>query len=93
MDRELAFEDSAIAVILATRPGDLMTYGEVASEAGYPGAARAVGSLLRKVPDLPWWRIISSTGRLLPRLRQEQAELLRTEGHRIHNGRVAPDAD
>jgi methylated-DNA-protein-cysteine methyltransferase related protein len=88
VEETLPFEDAVIAVILATRPGDLMTYGEVASEAGYPGAARAVGTILRKVPNLPWWRIISSTGRLLPRLRQEQAELLRTEGHRIVKGRV-----
>ncbi len=88
MEETLPFEDAVIGVILATRPGDLMTYGEVASEAGYPGAARAVGTILRKVPNLPWWRIISSTGRLLPRLRQEQAELLRAEGHRIVKGRV-----
>jgi methylated-DNA-protein-cysteine methyltransferase related protein len=83
-----SFEDAVTAVIQATQPGDLMTYGEVASEAGFPGAARAVGTLLRKVPGLPWWRIISSTGRLLPRLQHQQAELLRTEGHRIVKGRV-----
>ncbi len=88
MEETISFEDAVTEVLRATQPGDLMTYGEVASEAGYPGAARAVGTLLRRVPGLPWWRIISSTGRLLPRLQQEQAEMLRTEGHRIVKGRI-----
>ena len=84
------FEDAVIAVIRALEPGEVMAYGEVAAEAGYPGAARAVGNLLRQadVPDLPWWRIVTSTGRLAPHHDRRQAELLRAEGVSVRNGRV-----
>jgi alkylated DNA nucleotide flippase Atl1 len=66
-----------------------MTYGEVALEAGYPGAARAVGSFLsRGDPRLPWWRVVTSTGRLVPGNEQTQAELLVSEGVLVMNHRV-----
>ena len=47
------FERAAAGVLDGLEPGDLVTYGEVAAEAGYPGAARAVGSLLRR----EWCRV------------------------------------
>ena len=58
------FERAAGAVLDALQPGDLVTYGEVAAEAGYPGAARAVGSLLRRAPSgtFAWWRVIAASG-------------------------------
>ena len=66
-----------------------MTYGEVALEAGYPGAARAVGTLLsRGATGLPWWRVVTSTGRLVPGHEREHAQLLRSEGVGMVNGRV-----
>ena len=84
------FEDAVLAVINGLEPGELMAYGEVAAEAGFPGAARAVGNLLRKVDmeGLPWWRIVTSTGRLAPNHDRRQAQLLRSEGIRVRNGRV-----
>jgi methylated-DNA-protein-cysteine methyltransferase-like protein len=66
----------------------VIAYGEVAAEAGYPGAARAVGNLLRRTPGLPWWRVVTSTGRLVPGNENEQAELLRAEGVAVRNGKV-----
>jgi methylated-DNA-protein-cysteine methyltransferase-like protein len=67
-----------------------MTYGEVALEAGYAGAARAVGTLLsRAEPGLPWWRVVTSTGRLVPGHEREQVSLLRSEGVRVVDGRVS----
>jgi methylated-DNA-protein-cysteine methyltransferase-like protein len=48
------FEEAVIAVIAALEAGDVVTYGEVAAEAGYPGAARAVGTVLSKSEGLPW---------------------------------------
>jgi methylated-DNA-protein-cysteine methyltransferase-like protein len=83
------FEDSVVEVICALRPGDIMTYGEVAAEAGYPGAARAVGRVLRVSDDLPWWRIVTSTGRLVPGLEQRHADLLEAEGVIVRDGRIA----
>ena len=48
-DSELTgFETKVLAMIGALQPGDIVTYGEVAAEVGKPGAARAVGSTLRR---------------------------------------------
>lgn len=82
------FTQAVIEVLDALEPGDVMTYGEVATEAGYPGAARAVGNLLRTTPGLPWWRVVNVAGRLTPGNEREQAERLRAEGIRVVKGRV-----
>ena len=65
-----------------------MTYGEVAAEAGFPGAARAVGRVLRVSDDLPWWRIVTSTGRLVPGQEKRHAALLEAEGVIVQDGRI-----
>ena len=83
------FTDAVIATIEAIPRGEISTYGEVAQESGYPGAARAVGNLLRTVPGLPWWRVITSTGRLVPDKEGEHARLLRAEGVSVMRGKVA----
>ncbi len=92
MDRGNGPDDdftAAVTVVLeALRPGEVMAYEEVAAEAGYPGAARAVGNLLRRTPGLPWWRVVTSTGRLVPGGEAEQAARLRAEGVVIRSGRV-----
>ena len=82
------FAAAVIAVLNALEPGDVMAYGEVATEAGYPGAARAVGNLMRTTPGLPWWRVVNAAGRLAPGNETEQAERLRTEGVKVVNGKV-----
>ena len=70
--------------------GTVVTYGEVALESGHAGAARAVGTYLsRSGTGLPWWRVVTSTGRLVPGQEREHAELLRSEGVRVVNGRVS----
>lgn len=82
------FTDAVIAVLRELEPGDVIAYGEVATEAGYPGAARAVGNLLRTVPGLPWWRVVNAAGRLAPGNEREQAERLRAEGVAVRDGKV-----
>ena len=52
------FETAVIRVIESLKPGDLISYGEVAAEAGFPGAARAVGRVLKVTDGLPWWRVV-----------------------------------
>lgn len=84
-----SFEDSVIAVISSLQPGDVTTYGEVAEEAGYPGAARAVGNILGKSEGLPWWRVVGSGGYLRTPKAERQAELLRAEGIAVIGNRVA----
>lgn len=88
MSERLAFEDAVRATVESIPPGEISTYGEVAAESGYPGAARAVGNLLRSTSGLPWWRVIAASGRLVPGNEGEHARHLRAEGVRIVNGRV-----
>lgn len=82
------FESAVVELLRATSPGEVLTYGEVAAEAGYPGAARAVGNLLRRLDDLPWWRVVTASGRLVPHARDRHAELLAAEGVVTRDGRV-----
>ncbi|GMQ94534.1 MAG: hypothetical protein BMS9Abin12_2029 [Acidimicrobiia bacterium] len=86
---DASFEDAVVEVIRGIPRGETSTYGEVAEEAGYPGAARAVGNIVRTVPGLPWWRIITTTGRLVPGLETEHTQRLRSEGILVKNGRVS----
>lgn len=68
-------------MIRAVPPGSVLTYGEVALEAGHAGAARAVGALLAGSGDtLPWWRIVAANGRLVPGHEAEHTRRLRAEG-------------
>jgi methylated-DNA-protein-cysteine methyltransferase-like protein len=76
-------------VIAATEPGDVVAYGEVATEAGYPGRARAVGAFLAHHGDgLPWWRVVTASGRLVPGNEDDHARRLRAEGIEVRNGHV-----
>lgn len=80
--RARSFAARVAAVVSATEPGDLLTYGEVATEAGSPGAARAVGRALRDAAvGLPWWRVVGVGGQLARPVAREQARLLQQEGH------------
>jgi methylated-DNA-protein-cysteine methyltransferase related protein len=78
---EPEFTARVAGVIRAIGPGDVWTYGEVAEAAGRPGAARAVGRVLATLDaGLPWWRVVTSTGRLVPGHEAEHAGRLRAEG-------------
>ena len=85
----MAFEDKVVQVISRLEPGDVLTYGEVAAEAGHPGAARAVGSLLRTTgSDIPWWRVVGAGGYLRSPNPSRQARLLAVDGVLVRNNRV-----
>ena len=61
------FEDAVHRVVAAVPAGQVVTYGEVAAEAGRPGAARAVGRIMAGSDGaLPWWRVVAADGRLVP---------------------------
>ncbi len=86
----MTFEEAVRSVVAAIPPGEVLSYGEVAEEAGHPGAARAVGNLLRRATGLPWWRVVAADGRLAPHLASRQAALLRAEGVVVRDGVVVP---
>jgi methylated-DNA-protein-cysteine methyltransferase-like protein len=81
------FSDVVYRVVRRIPAGRVATYGEVAEAAGRPGAARAVGGVLRSLPEglgVPWWRVLGSGGRItIPRHRHHdrlQRSLLAGEG-------------
>jgi methylated-DNA-protein-cysteine methyltransferase related protein len=78
-------------VLRALRAGEVISYGEVAARAGYPGAARAVGSYLasRCGSGIPWWRVVRAEGRLAAVNRARQAEMLAADGVLVVAGRIA----
>jgi methylated-DNA-protein-cysteine methyltransferase-like protein len=83
-----SFEEAVIATIGRLRPGEVASYGEIAEEAGFKGAARAVGAVLSRSTGLPWWRVVRSDGRLVAPKEDEQARLLSKEGVTVVDGRV-----
>ena len=82
------FTASVRRVVASLRPGECASYGEIAEEAGRPGAARGVGRVLRESDGLPWWRVIRADGTLAKG--DDQARRLVAEGVAIVNGRVRP---
>jgi methylated-DNA-protein-cysteine methyltransferase related protein len=68
------WEESIDRVLRSLGPGDVVTYGEVALEAGRPGAARSVGTFL------------AGSG-LVPGHEAEQARRLRKEGVAVDEAR------
>jgi methylated-DNA-protein-cysteine methyltransferase-like protein len=83
-----AFSTDVLSVLRALQPGQVVTYGEVATEAGYPGAARAVGNLLSDLHDVPWWRVVAANGRVCPHAVGEATRRLAAEGVEVRNARV-----
>jgi len=73
------FERRVLAVVDELQPGQLVSYGWVASEAGKPRAARAVGNILGELSDdsRPWWRVVQANGRIVsPNAAEQRARLL-----------------
>ncbi len=88
-DDALPFDEAVAAVLRQLPAGEVATYGEVAAEAGHPGAARAVGRLLATSDGAyPWWRVVDASGRLVPGHEAEHARRLAAEGVAAPQGRV-----
>ena len=87
------FETAVLTMVADLEPGDVVTYGEVAAEVGKPGAARAVGSTLRRHGgSVPWWRVVAANGRLVPGGEARHTARLVAEGVPVRNGRVVMGA-
>ena len=88
MEGDGSFRERVEGVVRALAPGEVVSYGDVAAQAGYPGAARAVGRVMAMSDGLPWWRVVMADGRLAPGKEDKQGRLLRKEGVVVENGRV-----
>ncbi|MBI5457258.1 MGMT family protein [Candidatus Kaiserbacteria bacterium] len=64
--RSQSFRDRVRAVVAKIPKGKSMTYKEVATKAGNPKAARAVGAIMRSNynHDIPCHRVVKSDGSL-----------------------------
>lgn len=82
-------DEHVVDVIRALREGEVVTYGDIAADAGYPKLSRLVGRILAMTDeDLPWWRVVNAVGRLVPGHEREQTVLLKAEGVTVSDGRV-----
>lgn len=74
-----AYADRVLAVVAAIPAGRVLTYGDVAEYLG-ESSARAVGRVLaRSGAEVPWHRIVLSTGAPAAGLRSRALELLRAD--------------
>lgn len=61
------FQKKVLLAVFTVPKGETRTYKQVADMAGYPGAARAVGSVMRMnplAPVIPCHRVIRSDGNI-----------------------------
>ena len=60
------FATRVLSVVRRIPAGRIATYGDVAEAAGRPGAARAVGNIMRdcRQRDVPCHRVVAAAGRL-----------------------------
>jgi methylated-DNA-protein-cysteine methyltransferase-like protein len=58
------FKQLVYEVVSKIPKGEVMTYGQVAAQAGKPRAARQVGFALRALglneSQIPWWRVVNA---------------------------------
>lgn len=81
-----------LAQVRRVPKGKVVTYGDVAYAAGFPGAARQVAWALHSAsPGLPWHRVVGAGGRILlgGEAGFEQQMRLRGEGVAFKGLRVA----
>lgn len=66
MAKPSLFQERVLKVVQAIPKGKVLSYGEVAQRAGNPGAARAVGTIMKQNyrPNVPCHRVIKSDGSL-----------------------------
>jgi methylated-DNA-[protein]-cysteine S-methyltransferase len=86
------FSRRVLAVLRRIPVGCVATYGDVARLAGRPGAARAVGNIMREAaePGLPCHRVVAAGGRLggFGGRPDVKLALLAAEGHRFRQRRL-----
>ncbi|MGE5210714.1 MAG: MGMT family protein [Acidobacteriota bacterium] len=82
-------ERRILDVLMALRDGEVTTYGDVADVAGYPRQSRLVGRILATTDvEVPWWRVVNASGRIVSGHPDEQRALLRAEGVTVVDDRV-----
>ncbi len=91
-DERAGFANLVHLAVAGLRTGEITTYGQIAAQVGRPGAARAVGQLLARSTGLPWWRVVTADGRLVPGKEDEHARHLVSEGFSVESNRVTVES-
>lgn len=80
----LSFAEKVYQVVKKIPQGKVLTYKEVAKQAGNEKAARAVGNILNKNynPEIPCHRVVRSDGKLggYNRGKENKIKILQAEG-------------
>ena len=86
--RGARYLDDVGPLVDAIPAGRALTYGDVAELTGW-GSARAVGAVMsRHGHEVPWQRVVLSTGEPAPSAPGEALRLLRAEGVPLRGDRV-----
>lgn len=90
-----AFRDAVSRCVRSVPPGSVVSYGDVATWIGRPGAARQVGAALRSLaaedPTFPWQRVVNAKGGISTYkvgLGEIQVALLRSEGVNVDDDTI-----
>jgi alkylated DNA nucleotide flippase Atl1 len=75
-----SYVEAVLGVVEQIPPGRVMAYGQIAEYLGQ-GGPRLVGAVMSRYgAAVPWWRVVTASGRLPPGSEQRAAEQLRAEG-------------
>ena len=82
------FAQNVYTILSYLGEGKLITYGQLAKQAGFPLHSRHVGKVLARLPKdsrLPWFRVVNSQGKisLIGEAFIRQKTLLEKEGIEI----------
>lgn len=82
-------KESIYTILLNLTERKIITYGQLAKQAGYPHHARHVGKILSELPadtQLPWHRVINAQGKITLRGKGflRQREYLEREGFEVN---------
>ncbi len=89
------FRAQVLKIVAAIPKGETLSYGDVAWLAGSPGAARAVGNIMKTNfdPKIPCHRVVRSDGKpgAWNRGAENKARLLKKEGAYFPDGTLKTD--
>jgi methylated-DNA-protein-cysteine methyltransferase-like protein len=90
------FDRAVWKIVLNIPCGQVMSYGEVSTAAGYPGRARQVSrAMSRSVNPLPWYRVVRSDRTLAfpkgSKAYSKQKKLLEQEGIKFTDSKIVTD--
>ena len=94
MRKSVTFQDKVYEVVKNIPAGRVMTYQEVATKVGSPGASRAVGTAMKNNPDksiIPCHRVVGSDRAMHGYAfggESEKIRLLKSEGVQVENGKI-----